>query len=67
MRYFCWHSWTKWSQQVENYDGVYQYRFCFKCNKVRKIGNSASIFHDLKTWNNPKSEADAKEIEVDSE
>jgi len=58
MKRLCWHDWTKWSSQVHCYDGIYQYRYCKKCNFVIKKTRGLSIFHNLEVWNNPKSDAD---------
>lgn len=68
---FCWHDWTPWSQQVSTYDGVYQYSYCKKCNKVksyRRYGYRGSMnTSNLSVWNNPKSEADTFKESINEE
>lgn len=63
MKLFCRHDWTKWSQQIPTYHGVNQFRYCIKCNKVKKrfhhnASGAYSNDHNLGVWNNPKSDAD---------
>jgi len=59
----CKHDWTAWSQLVSTYHGVNQFKYCKKCNIVKKLyyhsvkgayGND----YNLLLWKNPKSEAD---------
>jgi len=56
------HKWTAWSKQVPTYDGIYQYSYCKKCNKVRsyrRVGyRGCGNTSNLNIWNNPKSESD---------
>ena len=33
---FCLHKWNKWSELVDAYNGMYQFKVCSKCGSIRK-------------------------------
>ena len=58
MKWFCSHNWSAWSEMVTTYDAPFQYRYCEKCNLIKKIkaatnGNSVNLL----AWNNGQDKA----------
>lgn len=45
------HRWSPWSKLVKTYDGVYQYKYCKRCNKIAKRKLGVGIEFDLQDWN----------------
>ena len=60
MRWYCWHNWSKWSEYVSTYEAPYQFRYCKKCNLIKRkrralTGNGVNP----QAWNHsPDNDAD---------
>jgi Pyruvate/2-oxoacid:ferredoxin oxidoreductase delta subunit len=47
----CLHNWSSWSELILAYDGVFQYKYCKKCNLIRSNCRGRSIYFNLAVWN----------------
>jgi hypothetical protein len=52
MKRFCFHDWGKWSDLVNAYSAVFQFRQCKKCGKSIKRRSGCSNDHNLAVWKN---------------
>lgn len=53
----CFHDWTEWSKLITTYSGVWQFRACKKCNKIRKRWFSGNNDVNLLVYNSEIADA----------
>jgi len=52
MKWYCLHDWSAWSEIVNTYTAPYQFRYCNKCNLIKRKRQSLTNNEvDLAVWN----------------
>lgn len=52
------HKWSEWSELVDVTNGVAQYKYCKKCNKInrRRLNNDYDANFNLNKWNHKQNQ-----------
>ena len=57
----CKHNWSFWSKLVNCSGGIYQYRYCLKCNIIEKRRVGSSIEFVTSEWNHSYDKKESEE------